>query len=150
MTNPRFAFRIELMSDKPIQITQFDLERLRKLIENASHTEYRGSDYLVRLQGELDRAQVVPPQGVAGDVVTMNSTVVLLDLETGDEETYTLVFPESADLSHGRISILAPIGTAMLGYEVGDVFEWEVPAGKRRLKVQRILYQPEAAGDFHL
>ena len=138
------------MSDKPIQVTEFDLERLRKLIEKAHHTEYRGSDYLVRLQGELDRAQIVPPQAVPEAVVTMNSTVVLRDLETGDQETYTLVFPESADLARGRISILAPIGTAMLGYEVGDVFEWEVPAGKRRLKVERILYQPEAAGDYHL
>jgi regulator of nucleoside diphosphate kinase len=138
------------MSDKPIQITAFDLERLRKLIEDASHTEYRGSEYLVRLQGEIDRAQVVAPHQVSQAVVTMNSTVALLDLETGEEETYTLVFPESADLSHGRISILAPIGTAMLGYEVGDVFEWEVPAGKRRLRVERILYQPEAAGDYHL
>ena len=138
------------MSDKPIQITEFDLERLKKLIENAYHTEYRGSDYLARLQTELDRAHVVPPQAVPEAVVTMNSTVVLLDLDTGEQETYTLVFPDRADLSLGRISILAPIGTAMLGYEVGDVFEWEVPAGKRRLKVERILYQPEAAGDFHL
>jgi regulator of nucleoside diphosphate kinase len=138
------------MSDKPIQVTQFDLERLKKLIEDAQHTEYRGSDSLVRLQEELDRAQVVPPQEVAEDVVTMNSTVELLDLETGEEETYTLVFPEYADISRGRISILAPIGTAMLGYEAGDIFEWEVPAGKRRLKVERILYQPEAAGDYHL
>jgi regulator of nucleoside diphosphate kinase len=138
------------MSDKPIKITEFDLERLKKLIENAHHTEYRGSDYLVRLQGELDRAQVVSPQAVPEDVVTMNSTVELLDLETGEQETYTLVFPEKADLARGRISILAPIGTAMLGYEIGDVFEWDVPAGKRRLKVERILYQPEAAGDYHL
>jgi regulator of nucleoside diphosphate kinase len=138
------------MSDKPIQITEFDLERLRKLIENAYHTEYRGSEYLARLQAELNRAQVVPPQAVSAAVVTMNSTVALLDIETGEEETYTLVFPENADLSHGRISILAPIGTAMLGYEVGDIFEWEVPAGRRRLRVERILYQPEAAGDYHL
>ena len=138
------------MSNKPIQITEFDLERLRKLIENAHHTEYRGSDYLAHLQAELDRAQIVPPKVVPEAVVTMNSTVALLDLETGEEETYTLVFPESADLSRGRISILAPIGTAMLGYEVGDVFEWQVPAGMRRLRVERILYQPEAAGDYQL
>ncbi|KAB2835548.1 MAG: transcription elongation factor GreAB, partial [Candidatus Brocadia sp.] len=76
--------------------------------------------------------------------------VVLQDLETGEEETYTLVFPENADIARGKISILAPIGTAMLGYEAGDAFEWKVPAGKRRLKVKQILYQPEAAGDYHL
>ncbi len=138
------------MTDKPIQITQFDLDRLKKLLENAVHTEYRGSDYLARLQAELDRAQVVLPETISQTVVTMNSTVVLLDLDTGEEETYTLVFPENADLPSGKISILAPVGTAMLGYEVGDMFEWDVPAGVRRLKVEQIIYQPEAAGDYHL
>jgi regulator of nucleoside diphosphate kinase len=121
------------MSNKPIQITQLDLERLQKLIEDAQQTEYRGSDSLVHLQEELDRAEIVAPQDVSEGVVTMNSTVVLLDLETGEEETYTLVLPERADLARGRISVLAPIGTAMLGYEAGDIFEWEVPAGPRRL-----------------
>ena len=66
-------------------------------------------------------------------------TVVVLDLETGEEETYTLVFPENADISSGKISILAPVGTGMLGYEVGDTFEWDVPGGVRRLKVKQIL-----------
>ena len=138
------------MTDKPIQITEFDLDRLKKLLEDATHTEYRGSDYLVRLQAELDRAQVVLPHAVSQVVVTMNSTVVLFDLDTGEDETYTLVFPENADISSGKISILAPVGTGMLGYEVGDTFEWDVPGGVRRLKVKQILYQPEAAGDYHL
>jgi regulator of nucleoside diphosphate kinase len=138
------------MSDKPIQITELDLKRLRKLLEEAQHGEYRGSPYLEKLQSELDRARVVPSEEVSQDVVTMNSTVVLKDLATGEEETYTLVFPERANIAVGRISVLAPIGTAMLGYEVGDIFEWEVPAGKRKLKVKKIVYQPEAAGDYHL
>ena len=138
------------MSNKPIQITEFDLQRLKALLGEASHTEYRGSDYLAHLRAELDRAQVVAPQAVSHAVVTMNSTVILLDMETQEEETYTLVYPENADLALGKISILAPIGTAMLGYEIGDAFEWEVPAGKRRLQVKNILYQPEAAGDFNL
>ncbi len=80
----------------------------------------------------------------------MHSRVVLLDLATKKSETYTLVYPEEADLGQGRISILAPIGTAMLGNRIDDIFEWAVPAGKRKLKVKRILYQPEAAGDFLL
>ncbi|WP_423222703.1 nucleoside diphosphate kinase regulator [Candidatus Amarolinea aalborgensis] len=138
------------MSGKPIHITQFDLERLRKLLLDAQSTSYRKSDYLERLQMEIDRAEVVPPKDIPSDVVTMNSTVCIEDLDTNEEEIYTLVFPENADLSQGKISILAPVGTAMLGYEVGDSFEWEVPAGKRRLRVKRILYQPEASGDYHL
>jgi regulator of nucleoside diphosphate kinase len=139
-----------VMSGKSIYITEFDLERLRKLIQEAQHTDYRKSEYLEKLQIEIDRAKVVASQDVPGDVVTMNSTVILVDLDTGEEETYTLVFPEDADLGQGKISVLAPIGTAMLGYEVGDVFEWEVPAGKRILRVEKILYQPESSGDYHL
>jgi regulator of nucleoside diphosphate kinase len=138
------------VSSKPIQITEFDLQRLNKLIEEAQHTEYRGSEYLARLQAELARAQVVTPQAISHETITMNSKVVLIDLATQEEETYTLVFPENADIGQGKISILAPIGTAMLGYGIGDVFEWEVPAGKRKLKVKQIVYQPEAAGDYHL
>jgi regulator of nucleoside diphosphate kinase len=138
------------MSHKPIQITEFDRHRLQQLLEDASRTNFRGREDLAGLQAELARAEIVAPRTVSHNVITMNSTVVLLDLEMGDEETYTLVFPEQADIAAGKISVLAPIGTAMLGYEVGDVFEWVVPAGTRRLQVKEIIYQPEAAGDFHL
>ncbi len=138
------------MSGKVILITEFDRERLTKLIQEAKYSEYRNSIYLARLKEEVERAQVVQPKDIPGDVITMNSTVSLVDLETDEEEVYTLVFPEDADLSKGRISILAPIGTAMLGYEVGDIFEWDVPSGTRKLRVEKIIYQPEASGDFNL
>lgn len=138
------------MSEKTIHITELDRQRLLDLIVDAQSGEYRGSVYLDKLRGELDRAQIVLPQDVPADVITMNSKVALLDLDTQEEEIYTLVYPENANTAEGKVSILAPIGTAMLGYRVGDVFEWEVPAGKRRLKVEKILYQPEAAGDYEL
>ncbi len=136
------------MSGKAIQITQFDLERLQKLLVDAQATDYRKSEYLEKLQAEIHRAQVVEPKDIPSDVVTMNSTVSIVDLDTKEEEVYTLVFPEDADVRQGKISILAPVGTAMLGYEVGDTFEWDVPAGKRRLLIKKIIYQPEASGDF--
>jgi regulator of nucleoside diphosphate kinase len=138
------------MTDKNIHITELDRKHLIDLITNAESGEYRGSIYLEKLRGELNRATIVLPQEIPGDVITMNSKVALLDLDTQERETYTLVYPENANSAEGRISILAPIGTAMLGYRVGDVFEWEVPAGKRRLKVDKILYQPEAEGDYDL
>jgi len=138
------------MSEKQIYITELDLKRLKNLLADAQSSEYRGSVYLESLREELERASVVPSQKIPGTVITMNSTVRLIDLETGEPETYTLVYPENAEPGAGKISILAPVGTAMLGYAVGDVFEWEVPAGMRRLKVDVILYQPEAAGDFDL
>ena len=138
------------MSERIIQITELDRKRLIDLILEAQSGEYRKSIYLDQLRGELERAQIVTPQEIPGDVITMNSTVALTDLDTGEDETYTLVYPENADTTQGKVSILAPIGTAMLGYRVGDVFEWEVPAGKRRLKVTKIHYQPEASGNFDL
>jgi regulator of nucleoside diphosphate kinase len=73
-----------------------------------------------------------------------------LDMDTGKELVYSLVFPSEADSSNGKISILAPVGTAMIGYGVGDIIEWRVPAGLRRFRVEQILYQPEAAGEYHL
>jgi regulator of nucleoside diphosphate kinase len=76
----------------------------------------------------------------------MNSAVIVKDLDSGKEFTYTLVYPEFANSSENKISILAPIGTALLGYKVGDIIEWEVPAGKRKLKVKKILSQPKLAG----
>jgi len=138
------------MSERIIQITELDRKRLIDLILEAQSGEYRKSVYLDQLRGELERAQIVAPQEIPGDVITMNSTVALTDLDTSEEETYTLVYPENADTTQAKVSILAPIGTAMLGYRVGDVFEWEVPAGTRRLKVTKILYQPEASGNYDL
>jgi len=124
--------------------------RLRNLLEDAKATGYRGRDDLKELEAELNRGTVVAPQEVPGDVITMNSKARLIDLDTGEEMIYTLVFPDDADIDQNKISVLAPIGTAMLGYRVGDTFEWKVPEGLRRLKVEELLYQPEAAGDYHL
>lgn len=138
------------MENKPIYLTEFDLERLQKLLWEAQSTDYRKSAYLEKLQAEIRRARVVSPREVPGDVITMNSTVCLKDTDTGEEETYTLVFPEDADLAQGKLSVLAPVGTAMLGYKVGDIFEWDVPAGKRHLQVEKIIYQPESSGNFEI
>lgn len=138
------------MSDRTIYITEQDMKRLRKLILDVKYSDYRGSKYLDDLAGELDRGAVVDPKSVPPDVITMNSRVKLVDLETDESMIYTLVFPQDADVGQGKISVLAPIGTAMLGYRVGDVFSWQVPSGERRLKVEAILYQPEAAGDYNL
>ena len=97
------------MSDKSIQITEFDLQRLNKLIREAQHTDYRGSEYLDELRAELDRAQIVPSQAVPQEVVTMNSIVVLLDPLTRKEETYTLVFPEDTDIGQGKSPFWHPL-----------------------------------------
>jgi len=137
------------MKQRPIFITESDLERLKVLLVQQRAT-LKASKYSAELQAELERAVVVESKGVPADVVTMHSLVELVDLDTGDNEVYSLVFPEEADVAHGKLSVLAPIGTAVLGYRVGDEFEWKVPAGVRRLLVSKVLYQPEAAGDWDL
>lgn len=138
------------MQEKNIYVTENDAKRLQTLLEVAKQSQYYGSDELQKLGAELNRALVVASRDVPRDVITMNSKVRLLDLETKEEMTYTLVFPDEADFAEGKISVLAPIGTAMLGYRAGDTFSWQVPAGIRRIKILSILYQPEASGDYHL
>ncbi len=136
------------MNGQTIYITQVDADKIRGLLWNAEATNYRGSPYLKKLKEELNRARIVESRQIPPDVITMRSTAVLKDVETGEEMAYTLVYPDDANLSQGKISVLAPIGTGMLGYRVGDTFEWDTPSGKRVIHVERITFQPEAAGDF--
>ena len=134
-----------------IYITKPDYERLTKLIEIVRERESdTNREYLDRLEEELDRAQVVRQQDIPADVITMRSTVRVKDLNTSEEIIYRLVFPTEANYDDGKISVLAPIGTAMLGYRRGDVIEWQVPSGVRRLSVEEVLYQPESKGEYHL
>lgn len=134
-----------------IQVTESDMHRLEKLLEMLENDPgVRGREHLDQLEEELRRAKTVPPSNISGDVVTMNSQVRVKDLDAGTETVYTLVFPGEADAAKNKISILAPVGTALIGYRVGDTVEWKVPSGMRRLKIEEIVYQPEASGDFHL
>ncbi|MCC6293352.1 MAG: nucleoside diphosphate kinase regulator [Bryobacterales bacterium] len=126
-----------------IYITEEDAGRLRRLIagRRAGHTS--DETYLELLEQELDRAELVEPSAIPADVVTMNSEVSLKDLDSGEIREYRLIFPTQSR-TENSVSILAPIGTAMLGYRTGDVFEWRVPKGIRRLKVLKVMHQPEA------
>jgi regulator of nucleoside diphosphate kinase len=140
-----------MTKESTIYITEVDLARLRKLIEAARDTGIdANTPYLNKLEDELDRANIVDPKEIPMDAITMRSKVRLKDLERSKEMIYSLVFPNEADVDEGRISVLAPVGTAMIGYRVGDIIEWEVPSGLRRLKVEEVLYQPEASGDYQL
>jgi regulator of nucleoside diphosphate kinase len=133
-----------------IYITELDYNRLSGLIDRTRERNGIDREYLNKLEAELDRAEVVEPKDLPRDVITMRSKVRLKDLGSGESNTYSLVFPTEADFSEGKISVLAPIGTAILGYRQGDTIEWSVPSGLRKLKVEEVLYQPEAAGDHNL
>jgi regulator of nucleoside diphosphate kinase len=97
------------------------------------------------LELELDRAQVLPREDMPANVVTMGSKVVFEDVDTGSRRTAVLVYPEEADVARSRISVLAPVGTALLGLAVGESISWPVPNGRARtLRVVSIENQPEA------
>ena len=140
----------KVKEERCIFITDFDLRRLQDLITDPEVLTERNMKHIHELEVELRKAKVVASRGIPADVVTMNSKVCLEDLDSGDNLTITLTFPPDSDVDQSKISVLAPIGTAIIGYKINDVIEWKVPRGIRRLKIKKVLYQPESAGDFHL
>lgn len=139
---------LRLLRDNPaphtsdIVITEIDRARLRNLLE------LEPSSDVFELAHEVERAIVVDPRQVAEDVVTMNSRALL---QVDDEEVeVALVYPEDADEHAGKLSVCSSIGTAILGYKEGDAFDWRVPNRTRHIRIDKVLYQPEAAGHFHL
>ncbi len=135
------------METRPkIIMTSQDLDRLEALLDKLPAATFPGKD---ELQTELDRADVVEPQEVPGDVVTMNSKVRFA-LESGEEFCLTLVYPKDMDGSTERISILAPVGSALLGLSTGEHIEWPRPGGgMMKVRIVEVVYQPERAGEFH-
>ncbi len=124
------------MNHTPIYISREDYSRLRLLVATALHSN--ASAALQKLREELDRAAVIDPAAFPADVVTMDSTVEFEDLGTSEIEEYTITFPETANVERKRMSILAPIGTALIGCRVGDIVRWSTPGGIRQLKVRRV------------
>lgn len=130
-----------------IYVTSEDFDRLCRLVKGRRSGRSADRPYLDMLEQELDRAEVVDEHSIPHGVVTMNSEVRLKDLDTGEEKLYRLVFPNLAR-SANAISILAPIGTAILGYGLGDVIEWPVPKGVRRLEILDVVHKPEPVQDL--
>lgn len=127
----------------PIQISIADHEKLTALIEAASPDRGRLPAHLQRLLDELQRAELRESVEIDAEVITLNSRVKIRELDTDDLLELTLVEPHKADAAQGRISVLAPLGTAMLGYRTGDAFEYPVPNGVCRARVEQVLFQPE-------
>lgn len=125
------------MNHTPIYISRYDYAKLRLLLSTALYSSTR-SAALQKLREELDRAAIIDPAAFPAGVVTMDSTVSFEDLETGENEEYTITFPERADVDLKRMSILAPIGTALIGCRVGDIVTWSTPGGLRKLKVRSV------------
>lgn len=124
------------MNHTPLYLSRDDYSKLRRLLATALYSPARMA--LRQLREELDRAAVIDPAAFPDDVVAMESTVAFEDLETGETEEYTITLPEHADVDLNRISILAPIGIALIGCRVGNIVKWPTPGGVRKLKIRRV------------
>ncbi len=130
----------------PIVISSLDLERLERLLDSTAYKQLPGID---AFRNELERATIVEPTKIPPGVVTMNSTVQFVDDSTGSKFELTLVYPEAAG-SSGKVSVLAPVGSGLLGLSVGQSIFWQVPGGRKlQLRVLDVVAQPEAMGQYH-
>lgn len=134
-------------SRPPLVLSRLDVERIESLLEKAPP----GVAEATGLGDELLRAQVVEPGDMPPDVVSMHSTVRLRNETSGDERELTLVYPQEVGGDATKVSILAPVGSALLGLRIGETIDWPMPGGRNAsLHVLSISFQPEAAGQFHL
>ena len=131
-------------------ITVTDRMRLQEMTRTLQTVGDPYRSHLRELIEGLCQADVVPATEVASDVITMNSRVRTRDLDSAAAQTFTLVYHGESGMFDNRLSVLTPLGVRMLGCRVGDVVEWPVRRGIRRLSIEEILYQPEAAGDLDL
>lgn len=134
------------MKERTIVITARDMARLRGLLDSVRRFDSRDHRHLAELEDELGRAEVIPGRAPA-HVVTMNSEVTVRHLDEGRTVTYKLVFPKDADVARNRLSVLAPLGTALLGYRAGDLLEWVMPGGVRRFRVEHVGHAPDYAAE---
>ncbi len=136
------------MSRKPqLILSSLDVDRLEALLANLSPTAFPGK---ADLEAEIARADIVEPSDIPANVVTMNSTVTFDMAESGKQFQLTLVYPKDLDGSTDKVSIFAPVGSALLGLAVGDELAWPSVGGKTMtVCVTGIVYQPESAGELH-
>ncbi|TNV16813.1 nucleoside diphosphate kinase regulator [Buttiauxella sp. B2] len=135
------------MSRPAIIINELDAERIDRLLEQP---QFANQPVAMALNAELDRAEMRKPADIPADVVTMNSRVKFRDLASKEEHVRTLVYPVNLTDSDNQLSVMAPVGAALLGLRVGAVINWALPNGNQtHLEVLELQYQPEAAGEYH-
>lgn len=133
-----------------IIMNKLDYTRILKSIEDAKSLKTINAAEAEKLLKELDSARIVEPHEVPADIVTMNSIVKISFLKTNKEVKFQIVYPDQANIKENKISIFSPIATALIGYKVSDEIEWIVPSGLTKIRIDEIIYQPEASGDYNL
>jgi regulator of nucleoside diphosphate kinase len=133
-----------------IILSKLDYSRINKCINEARRLNTIGVNEVENLLHELHSAEVVDPNEIPSDVVTMNSIVKISFMNTNKTTQFQIVYPDQAKIKENKISIFSPVATALIGYKVNDEIEWIVPSGLTKLRIDEIIYQPEAAGDYDL
>ena len=131
-------------------VNRLDYARIKKSISDARDFKSINKSESDKLMKELDSAEIVEPEAIPSNVVTMNSIVKLSFLNNDRQIQLQIVYPEQANMTENKISIFSPIATALIGYKVKDEIECIVPAGLTKIRIDEIIYQPEAAGDYNL
>lgn len=131
-----------------IKVTKMDYVRLNGIISSIKQFNKEGLTEISFLETELTRAKKIDSKRIGADFVTMNSVVEVIDLDTEKSMTIRLVYPKDADFKQGNISILSPLGSALIGYQSGSIISFKVPGGIKKMKISKLIYQPEANGDF--
>jgi regulator of nucleoside diphosphate kinase len=131
-------------------LSKLDFSRIHKCIHEARLMNTISINEAENLIIELNSAQVVEPDEIPHDVVTMNSVVRISFLNAKKTLQFQIVYPDQANIKENKISIFSPVATALIGYRISDEIEWIVPSGLTKLRINEIIYQPEAAGDFEL
>ena len=131
-------------------LNRLDYSRIQKCINDAKQFKSINATEAESLKKELNSAKIVEPQEIPANVVTMNSIVKISFLNSDKQIEFRIVYPDQANLKENKISIFSPIATALIGYKVADEIEWIVPAGLTKIRIDEIIYQPEAAGNYNL
>lgn len=138
------------MTEEPRIITQLDQQRLDALLAEAIAQTTKPDEQFEAFRHELEHARIVSPQETPIDIVTMNSTISLYDADFDVTETYSLVYPSDADIFDNRLSILNPMGMAILGRRIASVIHWKNSNGDHRMELKDLHFQPEREGALHL
>jgi regulator of nucleoside diphosphate kinase len=122
----------------PVILLKHDFEILNAYVKNLQGMQVNEKENYSKLSQELKKAQIVDTEDFPGDVVRLDSTVVIKDLQTNREMTITIVLPQKADIKQKKVSVLAPIGTALIGFGKGQKVSWDVPSGKKDFKIMEV------------
>jgi regulator of nucleoside diphosphate kinase len=130
--------KIQTTKQDQVILLKKDFEILNNYVKNLHGMQVNEKENFTKLSEELQKAKLVNEDEFPNDIVRLDSTVVIRDIPTNRDMTITIVMPASADIKQKKVSVLAPIGTALIGFRKGQKVSWEVPAGKKDFMIMNV------------